>query len=379
MVGHSSEGRFKVLIAGGGVAALEAALALQDLGGDRLEVALLAGEPQFRYRPMAVREPFAYRAAESRSVAEVAAAAGAQLIAGRFASVEPGARIVHTEAGEPIAYDALLLALGAKAHVRYPHALTIDDARLDEQMHGLIEDVEGGYVHSIAFIVPARMAWPLPIYELALLTCQRAFDMNVELEVTLATPEQRPLEVFGEAASAAVSELLADRGVEVETRARCEVPDSRHVVINPGDRTLEVERIVSLPELFGPAVRGLRSDEHGFLPIDAHCAVRDADAVFAAGDATDSPIKHGGLAADQADTAAASIAALAGLDVVAAPLHSVIHGMMLTGAEPLYLTAELSGGRGIHSQAGPTAEWDGAAKITARYLGRYLEAHGGDQ
>jgi sulfide:quinone oxidoreductase len=374
MIAEPSADRFKVLIVGAGVAALEGALALVDLGGERLELTLLAPEAEFRYRPMAVVEPFAYRAAERHSVAEIAADIGARLVVERLASIDAAARVVHTESGAQIDYDAVLLALGARAHVRFPHALTIDDARLDEQLHGLIEDVDGGYVQSIAFVVPARMAWPLPIYELALMTARRAFEMQVALAATIVTPEDRPLAVFGDAASAACSELLAAAGIAIVTRGHCEVPDSRHVVINPGDRTLEANRIISLPELFGPAVRGLRADEHGFIPIDGYCAVAGVASVFAAGDATDSPIKHGGLAAQQADTAAASIAALAGLDVAAEPLRAVIHGILLTGAEPLYVTAHLSGDRGIYSEVGRQPGWTADAKITARHLGPYLEA-----
>src|SRR5207253_11110985 len=50
--------RFRVLIAGGGVAALEAALALRHVGDDRVSVTLIAPEPRFWYRPLAVVEPF---------------------------------------------------------------------------------------------------------------------------------------------------------------------------------------------------------------------------------------------------------------------------------------------------------------------------------
>jgi sulfide:quinone oxidoreductase len=374
----SSPDPFKVLIAGGGVAALEGALALADLGGGRLALTLLAPDPEFHYRPMAVREPFAYRAAERHAVADIAQAAGAAVIAESFASIDAAAHVVHTESDSQIEYDALLLALGATAQVRFPHALTIDDARLDEQLHGLLEDVDGGYVHTLAFVVPARMAWPLPIYELALLTARRAFEMNVEVAITIATPEEQPLEIFGVEASATVARLLAANGIATMTGARCEVPDARHVVINPGDRTIEADRIVSLPELFGPSIRGLRSDSHGFIPVDGHCAVVGVAGVFAAGDATDSPLKHGGYAAQQADTAAAAIAAAAGLDVDAQPLHAVIHGMLLTGAEPLYLTAELSGSRGMHSVATTEPPATGTAKITARYLGPFFEGRSSD-
>ena len=47
-----------VVIAGGGVAALEAALTLRAVADGRLSVELIAPEPHFWYRPVAVAEPF---------------------------------------------------------------------------------------------------------------------------------------------------------------------------------------------------------------------------------------------------------------------------------------------------------------------------------
>jgi sulfide:quinone oxidoreductase len=363
----------RVVVAGGGVAGLEGVLALRELAGDRVAVTLLSAARDFVYRPLTVREPFGSSAAERLSVAEFAQEAGVELIVDSFESIDAERRVVLTGSATELAYDALLLALGGRPHPRFAHAVTLDDARLDEQLHGLLEDVDGGYVKALAFVVPARMAWPLPIYELALMTRERAHAMNVELEVTVVTPEGAPLEIFGDVASAAVVKLLEQAGVTAITAARCEVPDSRHVVVSPGDRAFEVDRVIALPELFGPAVRGLRSDEHGFIPIDDHCQVVGVEAVYAAGDATDFALKHGGVAAQQADAAAAAIAALAGAAVELEPLRPVIHGMLLTGGAPLYLSARLSGGRGLSSQAGADPSWSPATKIAARYLSPYLE------
>ena len=50
--------RPKIIIAGGGVAGLEALLALRALLGGTVEIELLAAEPEFCYRPIAVAEPF---------------------------------------------------------------------------------------------------------------------------------------------------------------------------------------------------------------------------------------------------------------------------------------------------------------------------------
>ncbi len=74
---------------------------------------------------------------------------------------------------------------------------------MEQTLHGLIQDVELGYIKSIAFVSPGRMAWPLPLYELALMTAGRAFDMDIEMPVTIVTPEDSPLAIFGEEASRA--------------------------------------------------------------------------------------------------------------------------------------------------------------------------------
>ncbi len=143
--------------------------------------------------------------------------------------------------------------------------------------------------------------------------------------------------------------------------------------MRPATATLVVERVVALPELFGPLVRGLPAGEHGFIPIDAHCQVVGVAGVYAAGDATDFAVKQGGLAAQQADTVAAAVAALAGVADTPAPERPEIHGLLLTGARPLWLAARLAGGRGLHSEVTVEPTWSPPGKIAARYLAPYLE------
>ncbi len=363
---------FEVLIAGGGVAGLEGALALRDLAGDRIAVKLLAPNPEFLYRPMTVREPFGYGEAQRYPLGELAQGIGVQLLADSLASVDPAGRTARTASGAQLRYDAVLLGLGARLRPRYEHAVTIDASRLDELLHGLIQDVEEGYVKRLAFVVPAPMAWALPIYELAMMTGQRAYDMNVELAITILTPEDAPLAAFGKGASEATAELLAQRGIEVISSVQCEIPRSGLIEISPGERRLEVDRIVALPQLEGPAVAGLPAAPDGFIAIDAHCRVRDTERVYAAGDATDFSIKFGGIAAQQADTAAQSIAALAGAAVAPEPFEPVIHGVMLTGGEPRYLSAQISGGVAVSSELTVEPTFESPAKIAAKYLGPYL-------
>lgn len=365
--------RLRVAIAGGGVAALETALALRQLAPERTDMTLIAPNAEFAYRPLSVREPFAYGAARRYPLSRIARDAGASLLVDELGWVDPDRHTIHTAGGREVEYDALVLALGARLSARYKHALTIDDRRLDETLHGLIQDVEGGYVHSLAFVAPGRMAWPLPLYELALMAAARAYDMGVELTSTIVTPEDHPLAIFGSTASESVAQLLAAAGIETIGSAYAEIPSAGEIVINPGDRRLTVDRAIALPELYGPCVRGIPLGEHGFIHVNRHGLVPNVGHVYAAGDATDFPIKHGGISSQQADAAARSIAALAGAPVKPEPFAPVIRGMLLTGEQPRYLTARITGGRGFSSQITDTPTWSPPSKVASLYLAPYID------
>ena len=113
----------------------------------------------------------------------------------------------------------------------------------------MIQDVEAGYTHKLAFIAPSQMPWPLPLYELALMTARRAFDMNEDVSITIITPEDAPLALFGKEVSEAVGRLLEDSGILVISSTRAETPNAGQISLHPGGRTLYVKSIVALPEL----------------------------------------------------------------------------------------------------------------------------------
>ncbi len=364
--------RYNVVIAGGGVAALEAAIALRELAADRVNVALVAPEAEFVYRPTTVGEPFARSSARRYPVEELAREVGAELIVDRLTRVDAPARTAHTEQGRELAYDALVIATGARIRAPFAHGLTVDDQSMDRLLHGIVQDVEGGYVHSLAFVASERMGWPLPIYELALMTAERAYAMNMEVAISVVTPEGAPLEIFGEAAHRGVAGLLEGAGITTICGVRVAVPEEGLVVMEPGGRRLRADRVIALPELFGPSIRGLAGGAHGFVPVDSHGRVHGLSGVFAAGDATDFPVKQGSVAAQQADAVARSIAALAGAPLVPEPFRPRIHGMLFTGGKPKYLTAQLVGGRPLNSQFTDAPTWGPTAKIAATYLAPYL-------
>jgi hypothetical protein len=76
--------KLRVLIVGGGVAGLETALALADLAPEYTDVTLIAPNEEFVYRPMVVREPFAYSPAGRYPLAPIVAHSGATLLRGEL-------------------------------------------------------------------------------------------------------------------------------------------------------------------------------------------------------------------------------------------------------------------------------------------------------
>jgi sulfide:quinone oxidoreductase len=367
----------EVVIAGGGVAALEAALAVHKLAGDRVKLTLLAPTADFVYRPMAVLEPFVHKPPHQLSLAKLAAEVNATLEQGTVAAVDCQRRVLRTGARRELTYDALVVAVGARTSDVLPDAVALDVSHIDESLHGLIEEIDNGSLHSLAFVAP-RPTWPLPVYELALLVQEHAREKNVDLAVTIITAEPRPLAVFGESVSAGVAGILADADIQMIVGARVE-SSSGALIVHPGEQQLRFDRVVALPRLAGPAITGLPADADGFLPITSHCEVSGIEGVYAAGDATDFPVKYGGIAAQQADAAAAAIAAAAGAATEPTAFDGVVHGALVSGREYrcLYFTARIEGGLARDSRTSDTPTWSPEAKIAAQYLGPYLDERWG--
>jgi sulfide:quinone oxidoreductase len=362
---------FNVLIAGAGPAGLEAALALRDRAGDRVHIRLLAPDEELEYRPLSVADPFSIAITRRYPLAAIADDIGAERVVDRLTAVDPGARVVWTEDGLELGYDALLLALGASAEPALRHGITFWGPGDAEAVRGLVQDVEGGYSRRVAFVVPSGTTWSLPLYELALLTAARAYESDLAPTLHLITPEDAPLAVFGSVASQSVTRLLAQAGIQLHAGAYAEEAGHGALKLRPSGERIEVDRIVALPRLAGRLVPGLPCDADGFVPIDEHARVRGIDAVWAAGDATDFPLKQGGIATQQADAAALDIAARAGAPVEPEPFRPLLRGILMTGQGAWWMRNEPRGGDGEGELAGHALWWP-PSKIAGRWLSPYL-------
>jgi sulfide:quinone oxidoreductase len=359
----------RVLVAGAGVAGLETMMALHELASPSTE---------FVYKPTSVREPFAHAPATRQPLERVAADFGAELRHDTLEWVAPGQHSAFTKSGAEIDYDVLVLALGARRERPWAHAITFAGGEDSEPVHGLIQDVEGGYTNSVAFVVPPGTTWPLPLYELALMLAGRAREMGMTPELTFVTPEESPLQAFGPEASTDVVGLLEGAGIATRTSAYADVTGAGSVALRPSGDVLAAERIVTVPVLHGIAPRGIPADSMGFIPTDRHGRVPGVADVYAAGDGIQFAIKQGGIATQQADAVAEVIAKRAGASLEPRAFRPVMRSVLLTGATKHFLRGEVSRGRGGVSQASNTTLWWPPTKIAGRYLSPYLASIGPD-
>jgi sulfide:quinone oxidoreductase len=356
-----------IVIAGGGVAGLEALLALRAMARERVRLTLIAPDPDFSYRPLAVAEPFGLGHAHRVPLKRVAADADAELIIDAVVGVDDAAREVRLRDGGTRSFEALIAAPGGRAVAGVKGATTWWPGGDAEPYGGLLRDIDEGYAKRIAIVVPPGAVWPLPAYELALMTAGEAQAMGQsDVKITVVTPEREPLTLFGEDASRALAEELNWAGVDVVTGVVAR-GNGDGLAMEPGGDRLDVQRVFAIPRIVGPALEGLECDEEGFLVVREDGRVRGARHTWAAGDGIASPVKFGGLATHQARVAAAGIAREAGV-TVADPGEPVLHGRLLVGHRMRRLR-----GRG-DAEGAPL--WWPHGKVAGEFLPRWLAENG---
>jgi sulfide:quinone oxidoreductase len=357
----------EVVIVGGGVAALEALMALRAHAGDGLGITLIAPQPEFVYRPMMVAEPFDLGSVRRYPLQQVGSDFGARVLHGAVTGVDTAERRVVLRSGGTVPYDTLILAPGARMLRAFDDAIAFGEPDSGAAMRELLVDLDEGRAQRVAFVAPTAAGWLLPLYELALLTARHVADRALEAELVLITPEPRPLALFGAGPSAVIARLLDASGVEFIGSTLGDVT-AGGVRLVPGDRVVPVDRAVALPLVRGPKLDGVPAEgEYGFIPVDKHGRVAGLQHVYAAGDATDFPVKQGGLAAQQADAVAEHVAARHGASLSPAPFTPVLRGMLFTGDQPRYLSA-------AEGEGPPSSRplWWPPTKIAGRHLAPYL-------
>ncbi len=367
-----------VVVAGGGFAALEVVLGLRALVGSAARISLVSPDPVFAYRPAATLEAFSGAAPRALDLRAIAADLRVRYHRTRVESVRVASRRVGLGSGGRLSYDALVLATGARATVGIRGALTFRDQRDLPGFRGLLAELDERKLDSVVFAVPSGTSWPLPLYELALLSATRSRQCRARAEITLVTPERRPLAAFGAQASELVAAELADRGVRFLGASKpASVCGGGALALESGP-AIQADRVVAVPLLKAARIAGIAANRSGFVPTDVAGRVQGMADIYAAGDTTAFPIKHGGLATQQADRIAHTIAAGLGLTPHEPKAKPVLEVKLVGGQRPLLLRVELdefgqpTAATLAHTRSDrqPTGP-----KVFARYLNPYLETH----
>lgn len=374
----TTEKRAQVLIAGAGIAGVEAALALRAFAGAAVHAHLIDSAQRFRVPATSTGRAFGLGSEIDHHLADVAARAGATLTHGRLASVDPERHMAMLSGGRLLTYDALIVAVGARGEPSVPGALTFrghDDA---DSVRGMVDEIAEstarGAATRLAIVVPAGCGWPLAAYELALMAREHLGAAGREkVEVSVVTAEDAPLAVFGPEASASVERTLGRAGIAVH--AGTVVRGWRWGQFDiAGGQAMLADRVIALPVLRGPSVDGLPEDALGFVRTASDGSVPGAPDVWAVGDGSTFPVKQGGIACQQADSVAAAIARGLGIDAEELLFQPKLRGWVWDGDGGKFLRADLPGGRtesvGV---AEDTPLWWPVAKVSGRFLSPFLQ------
>ena len=363
--------RRRLLVAGGGVGAVEALLALRELAPEAFDVTLLAPGPALVLAPESVAEATGGPPASQFDLAAIAADLGVKHVRDALDAVDVSERRATTRDGTTLDYDALLLALGALPGPALPGALRFGGVRDVSAVRSALERTADAACPTIALVATGGVGWTLPLYELATLVAARFEDEGRERSLIVVTSEAEPLSVFGRTASREVAHHLAQLGIHVKTATMAEGFENGRLWLAAGG-SIEADVVIALPEPRGPEVPGLPVDPSGFVPVDRFGRVAGAPSVWAAGDMTARPLKQGGLAIQQADVAARSIAAWAGAPVEPQPYEPVLRGLLL-GTTPRFLRHSATST--VPSTSSERPLWSLDAKIVGGRLAPYLHAH----
>jgi sulfide:quinone oxidoreductase len=356
-----------VLVAGGGIAGLELVLALRVLAGQRVTITVLTPAARLTPPAMTVAEPFARGGAPTYDWPQIAGDQGVHLVLDSLAAVDTAERAVYTHSGKRMSYDLLAIVTGARRAAPFAGAVTFGvDEDASDALRRITADLVAGTAASVAFALPTPSTWPLPLYELALLTAHELRERGCDAPVKIVTPEQTPLALFGAAANDAFASLLKALAVDAITGARPRGVRAGALLLSDGQ--VDADRVVTIGDVRAKPVAGLPVDRVGFIPVDLHGRVPGEPAVYAAGEATSFPLRQGGLATQQADAVAEAIAAACGAGNEPSPFRPILRGRLLTSGAPLYLQARPSG----QSLASTRALWSPPEKVAGRYLAPYL-------
>ncbi len=288
-----------IVVLGGGVGGLVAAVETKKSLGDRARVILIDRKKNFQFPPSfpwlvtGFREP-----AQVQRPLESLRSKGIEVREAEVNGLDVRARVVHTSTGS-VPFDQLIIALGAEydtelvpGYSRWAHHMYDLDSAV--RMGEAVRAFSGGKI----LIGIARLPYKCPAapYEMAFLLddLYRQRGMRDRVELGLFSPEGNPLPAAGPENGNRVAEMLRERAISYHPK---------HKVWEIGERTVSFEEgapiafdlLICIPPHRAPKVvveAGL-TDGSGWVPVDPRTLQTKEPGVYAVGDITVVPTPHG--------------------------------------------------------------------------------------
>jgi sulfide:quinone oxidoreductase len=314
--------RPRVVILGGGFAGLESAFTLRQRLGDRVDMALVAREPTFLFKPNTIYIPFG--GGEERLYIPLSRPLRRRDIRfqqGTVAEVDADRRTVELEDRTRLPYDFLVLATGATMRPDEVPGLgefaqTIwtpaQMQALGARMRRIKEEAKAGRRAEVLFVVPPNNKCSGPLYEIVFMleTWLRRGGIRDKVDLTWTTYESGYIQAFGPRLHEVVAREFAARGIEGYTDSVVSKVGPDEVVYTDGSVSRPYDLLIAFPP-YGAAgdYPALPRDDRGFVrtELGTRRVLGNPD-VYAPGDAGDFPVKQAFLAFLQADAAADDIA-----------------------------------------------------------------------
>jgi sulfide:quinone oxidoreductase len=307
----------RILVIGGGFAALETAFLLRMRHHDDVDIRLVSDSDDFLFRPNSIYVPFG---ADPESLLvdlnKPLRRRNIEFERGSVAEVDPDTKLVTLHDGERFGYDKLVIATGADTNAAEipglaEHGATIwttDSMRDVRRRFEQVRDrARAGERQRVLFLVPPNNKCSGPLYEIVFMleTWLRRNDARDLVDITWSTYEHGFIQAFGPRLHELVTEEFAERGIEghVEETA-VEVTEEEVRYADAGSRGFD-HLIAFPPYVAGVRYPALDSDDRGFITTDLETRLAlGHDDVYVPGDAGDFPIKQAFLAFLQADAVA---------------------------------------------------------------------------
>jgi len=367
----------KVLILGGGFGGVVAAERLARLLGDEHQITLVSRSRKFVFYPALVRLAFGKCTKDDVlfDLRHSMLSRRINFVEAEVAHVDPLQRkvtIAHGEIEGTLPFDYLIFALGRRLATEkitgfYEHAhhlLNVDKAI---NFGKAVAEFEKGRI-VLGECPDARL--PVPVYEsaFALADLLREKGKREQTQITVVAPQTVEAQLLDHGATAALTKLLNDYGIELLTKFPITSLTRTSARTDAGD-AIDFDLIMLVPPFRGSSAAtymGVTND-HGYVDVNLNMRVRGQDRIYAAGDCVNfvGP-KMGHMAIRQGEVAATNLATeIQGREPQARYEHEMRLVIDEFGGHALYVHKEVSGNN--PATVSQSRFWSWAKQVQQKY------------